>query len=471
MTAGVAHGEVASLGLPRRVATISVHTSPLDQPGAGDAGGLNVSIAEVARRMADQGVEVDIFTRAVDAAAPPIVQMHPGVRVRHIPAGPRAALAKDDLHQQLLPFAAAMLSACARDRRPYDVVHSHYWLSGQVGWMARQQWNVPMVHSAHTLAKVKNASLALGDTPESGARIAGEEHIVCVADRLVAATADENRQLRDLYGADPARAITIPPGVDLERFRLASASTARTRLGIPPDALVLLFVGRIQPLKGPDVLLRAVSALLSDGSTSQRADLARRLRVLVVGAPSGSGLRRPEAMEKLSAHLGIADTVSFVPPVPPAELAEYYRAADVTVVPSHSESFGLVALESQACGTPVVAAAVGGLPTAVADGVSGVLVHSHDPAAWASALRDLLLQPRRRGALAAAARGHAERFSWSRTASDLLIAYRDAITELRTAPYEPCRAADSGRRGRVADAARPAPLRRTAVRREAAARG
>lgn len=471
MTAGAAHGEVASIGLPRRVATISVHTSPLDQPGAGDAGGLNVSIAEVARRMADQGVEVDIFTRATDRDQPPIVEMCPGVRVRHIPAGPRAPLDKNDLQQQLLPFSAAMLAACARDRRPYDVVHSHYWLSGHVGWMAREQWNVPLIHSAHTLAKVKNASLALGDVPESSGRIAGEEQIVCVADRLVAATPDESRQLRGLYGADPQRVVTIPPGVDLERFRLASASTARTRLGVPPDALVLLFVGRIQPLKGPDVLLRAVSALLSDGSEAQRADLARRLRVLVVGAPSGSGLRRPEAMEKLSAHLGIADTVRFIPPVPPAQLADYYRAADLTVVPSHSESFGLVALESQACGTPVLAAAVGGLPTAVPDGVSGALVHNHDPAAWAQALRGLLLDPRRRAALAAAARGHAEKFSWSSTASDLLVAYREAIAERQIAPHEPCRAADSGTRGRGADAARTAPLRRTSVRREAVARG
>lgn len=471
MTRGAAHGEVASIGLPRRVATVSVHTSPLDQPGAGDAGGLNVSIAEVARRMAEQGVEVDIFTRATDNAAPPIVEMSPGVRVRHIPAGPRGALDKNDLQEQLLPFSAAMLSACARDRRPYDVVHSHYWLSGHVGWMARQQWDVPLIHSAHTLAKVKNASLALGDEPESSARIAGEEQIVCVADRLVAATADECHQLRDLYGADPARTVAIPPGVDLERFRLASASTARTRLGIPPDALVLLFVGRIQPLKGPDVLLRAVSALLSDGDAAQRADLARRLRVLVVGAPSGSGLRRPEAMEKLSAHLGIADAVRFVPPVPPAELADYYRAADLTVVPSHSESFGLVALESQACGTPVVAAAVGGLPTAVADGASGALVHSHEPVVWAHVLRDLLLSPRRRAALAAHTRGHAERFSWASTASNLLVTYRDAIAELRTAPYEPCRAADSNPRGRAAESTRTAPLRRTSVRREAVARG
>jgi D-inositol-3-phosphate glycosyltransferase len=438
MMAGGPHSGVASLGLPRRVATISVHTSPLDQPGAGDAGGLNVAIAEVARRMAEQGVEVDIFTRATARAAvqAPIVQMCPGVRVRHIPAGPRAPLDKDDLPGQLLPFSAAMLRAAAGDRRPYDVAHSHYWLSGQVGWMARQHWDVPLIHSAHTLAKVKNASLALGDLPESSARIAGEEHIVCVADRLVAATADERRQLHGLYGADPARTIVIPPGVDLRRFRLASASTARTRLGIPPDALVLLFVGRIQPLKGPDVLLRAVAALLFDprgGDAAARAELARRLRVLVVGAPSGSGLRRPEAVEKLSAHLGIADAVRFIPPVPPAELADYYRAADLTAVPSHSESFGLVALESQACGTPVVAAAVGGLPTAIADGESGVLVHSHDPGVWARVLRDLLLNPRRRAALAGAARGHAERFSWAATASSLLGTYRAAIATRRAA--------------------------------------
>ena len=223
--------------------------------------------------------------------------------------------------------------------------------------------------------------------------------------------------------------VTVPPGVDLELFRLASASTARTRLGIPPDALVLLFVGRIQPLKGPDVLLRAVAAMIDAAPPGSREELAARLQVLVVGAPSGSGLRQPEALQKLAADLGLATIVRFVPPVRPRDLALYYQAADLTAVPSHSESFGLVALESQACGTPVVAAAVGGLTTAVRDGVSGVLVPGHDPALWARTLHGLLVDPARRAVLAGNARAHAERFSWSRTADGLLDTYRDAMAD------------------------------------------
>jgi D-inositol-3-phosphate glycosyltransferase len=440
--------------LPRRVATLSVHTSPLDQPGAGDAGGMNVYISEVAKRLADRGVEVDIFTRATASALPPVVEMHPGVTVRHVDAGPYEGLGKNDLPAQLCAFAAAVLRVeASHEPGWYDAIHSHYWLSGQVGWLARERWGVPLVHSAHTLAKVKNAALAAGDAPEPLARIVGEQQVVREADRLVAATPDEARQLIEMYGAPAGKVVTVPPGVDLELFRLASASTARTRLGIPPDALVLLFVGRIQPLKGPDVLLRAVAAMIHgaadesrNGSDERRRELVARLQVLVVGAPSGSGLRQPEALQKLAADLGLANIVRFVPPVRPQELALYYQAADLTAVPSHSESFGLVALESQACGTPVVAAAVGGLTTAVRDGVSGVLVPGHDPALWARTLNDLLVDPARRAALGGAARPHAERFSWSRTADGLLDTYRDAMADFpfpAAATSQPPRAASA----------------------------
>lgn len=445
--AGSAHAE----RLPRRVATLSVHTSPLDQPGAGDAGGMNVYISEVAKRLADRGVEVDIFTRATSSSLPPLVEMHPGVTVRHVDAGPYEGLGKSDLPAQLCAFAAAVLRVeASHEPGWYDAIHAHYWLSGQVGWLARERWGVPLVHSAHTLAKVKNASLADGDAPEPLARIIGEQQVVREADRLVAATPDEARQLIDLYDAPAGKVVTVPPGVDLELFRLASASTARTRLGIPPDAHVLLFVGRIQPLKGPDVLLRAAAAMIAGAaSEQQRRELADRLLILVVGAPSGSGLRQPEAMQTLAAELGLADIVRFVPPVPPRELALYYQAADLTVVPSHSESFGLVALESQACGTPVVAAAVGGLTTAVRDGVSGVLVPGHDPGLWARTLRELLDDPARRAALAGAARAHAQQFSWSRTADGLLSTYRDAMADF---PFSAAASPSTGPRIAVSSA-------------------
>jgi D-inositol-3-phosphate glycosyltransferase len=406
----------------RRVATVSVHTSPLDQPGAGDAGGMNVYVVEVSRRLAARGIAVDVFTRATSSDLPPVVEMSPGVTVRHVSAGPFEGLGKEELPAQLCAFTAGVLREEAQhEPGHYDVVHSHYWLSGQVGWLARDRWSVPLVHTAHTLAKVKNAALADGDRPEPRLRVIGEEQVVAEADRLVANTADEARQLVDHYGADPRRTLVVPPGVDLDRFTPGDRLAARRALGVPADAVVLTFVGRIQPLKAPDLLLAAAARMLADEPA-----LRDRLRVHVVGAPSGSGLDAPRRLEELAAHLGIADLVRFLPPQAPDRLALHYRAADVAVVPSHNESFGLVALEAQACGTPVVAAAVGGLPTAVRDGVSGVLVGSRDPAAYAAAIRAVLA---RRPLLAAGARRHAAAFSWDRTADALVDAYTAAAAE------------------------------------------
>jgi D-inositol-3-phosphate glycosyltransferase len=404
---------------------LSVHTSPLDAPGGGDAGGMNVYIVETAKRLAQRGVAVEIFTRATSSEQPPVVELHPHVHVRHVTAGPFEGLAKGDLPAQLCAFAAGVLRAEVHHEPGwYDVIHSHYWLSGQVGWLARERWGVPLVHSAHTLARVKNELLAEGDEPEPMARVIGEEQVVAEADRLLASTAEEADELVRLYGADPRKVRTVAPGVDLDGFRPGAARAARRRLGLRPDAVTLLFVGRIQPLKAPDVLLRAAARLRDDPA------FAGRLQVVVLGAPRGTGLARPHYLESLRDELGLGGVVQFRPPVARDVLADYYRAADVTVVPSYNESFGLVALESQACGTPVVAAAVGGLTTAVADDVSGVLVDGHDPDQWAKVLADLLRTPAALDRLAAGTRPHAERFSWDRTADGLLVAYRAAANEL-----------------------------------------
>ena len=431
MTNGLAVPRVSRHGtLPRRVATLSVHTSPLDQPGTGDAGGMNVYISQVAKRLAESGIAVDIFTRATSSDLPPIVEMCPGVLVRHINAGPFEGLDKMGQAAQLCAFASGVLRVEAQHEPGwYDLIHSHYWLSGQVGWLASDRWGVPLVHSAHTLAKVKNATLAGDDVPEPLARIVGEEQVVSVADALIANTREEAHQLIDFYGADPAHIVTVPPGVDLELFSPVSPETRarlRAELSIKPDAFVLMFAGRIQPLKGPDVLLRAAGELLRVDPT-----LAERLVVLVVGAASGNGLSDPNRLARLAGELGIERNVRFVAPLPAAELADRYRAADLVVVPSHSESFGLVALEAQACGTPVVAAAVGGLTTAVADGVSGVLIEGHDPARWAHHLRQLIADQPYRHILAQGARQHAEHFSWRRTTAGLLTAYRDSLAASR----------------------------------------
>ena len=400
---------------PRRIATISLHTSPLDQPGTGDAGGLNVYVVEVSKRLAERGIEVEIFTRAVCRYTPPTVELVPGVLVRNVVAGPFEELDKNALPAQICSFTFGVLrteAAFAPGR--YDLLHAHYWLSGQVAARAAERWGVPLVQSMHTLGKVKNLALASGDCAEPEIRIRGEGEVVAAADRLVANTSEEARQLIELYGATPWRVETVSPGVDLSVFRPSSAPAARRRLGLPEDAVVLVFAGRIQPLKGPDVVLRAAASLLrlSPG-------LADKLVVVFVGGPSGSEVGAPGRLDGLAFDLGLTGCVRFEPPCPQRELADWYRAATAVLVPSHSESFGLVALEAQACGTPVVAAAVGGLRTAVRDGFSGLLVDGHDPAVWARVLADLIAAPRRLAELSRGALAHASAFGWPATADRL----------------------------------------------------
>src|SRR5262252_1116498 len=280
---------------PQRVATISVHTSPLEQPGTGDAGGLNVYV-----------VEVDIFTRAVSRHQPPVVELTPGVLVRHIEAGPFEELDKSDLPGQLCQFTFEVLRAEATHAPGrYDLVHAHYWLSGQVGAVAKERWGVPLVQSMHTLGKVKNAALAAGDAAEPDLRIRGEAEVISTADRIVANTDAEARDLITLYEAAPERVADVSPGVDLNIFRPGSQRLSRRRLGIAQNAVVLLFSGRVQPLKAPDIVLRAAAELI-------RAHrwLADRLVVAFVGGPSGTGRNDPDSLVQLAARLGISRNVT-----------------------------------------------------------------------------------------------------------------------------------------------------------------
>jgi D-inositol-3-phosphate glycosyltransferase len=403
-----------------RVAMLSVHTSPLEQPGTGDAGGMNVYVVEVAHHLARLGVEVEIFTRTTTADLPPTVELEPGVLVRHVTAGPYEGLGKDDLPGQLCAFAAGVMRTGAHAPEDhYSLVHSHYWLSGQVGWLAADRWQVPLVHTMHTMARVKNQHLAEGDTPEPPGREIGEVQVVEAADRLIANTLGERKELIDLYAADPDKVVVVPPGVDLSVFSPGDPRAARAAVGLPLDAKVLLFVGRIQPLKAPEVLVKATAELLG-----RHPEWRGELVVAVLGGPSGSGLAHPHALEELATALGVAPQVRFVPPVPRPELAQWYRAADLVAVPSHSESFGLVAVEAQACGTPVVAADVGGLPTAVGD--AGVLVDGHEIPKWADAIEGLLLNPGQREMLSRKAIQHAALFGWDRTTERLYEVYVEA---------------------------------------------
>ncbi|AXT86047.1 D-inositol-3-phosphate glycosyltransferase [Aeromicrobium sp. A1-2] len=411
----------------KRIAMLSAHTSPLEQPGDGDAGGMNVYVLELSRQLASRGIEVEIFTRATSRHQPQVVDVSPGIRVHHVAAGPFEGLEKNDLPSQLCSFVRDVLRVeVEREPGHFDLVHSHYWLSGQVGTVARERWNVPLVHTMHTMAKVKNALLAEGDAAEPIGRIYGEEEIVRLADRLIANTVEERRELIEMYDAEPSRVAVVHPGVDLEVFRVRSQSEARAGLGIPADAALLLFAGRIQPLKAPDIVLRAAAVLLELDPS-----LRDRLVVAIVGGASGAGLEQPTSLVDLSNALGIRDIVRFVPTVDQRGLADWYAASTVVCVPSYNESFGLVALEAQACGSPVVAARVGGLPTAVSDGVTGVLVDGHDPADYASALHPVLTDPELREAMSQKAVRHAEGFGWDVTADRTLQVYEEAIESHR----------------------------------------
>jgi D-inositol-3-phosphate glycosyltransferase len=393
-----------------------VHTSPLDQPGAGDAGGMNIYVVESAERMAAMGVSVDIFTRRHSPELPDIVELSAGVRVRHLNIGANSAT-KEEL-PALIPNISEAFSAVLENEK-YDVLHSHYWISGKVAMPVAKKFGIPLAHTMHTMARVKNMNLAEGERPEPMIRVQGETQVVAAADALIANTDAEAASLVSLYEACPDNVSVVSPGVDLYTFTAGNGrKAAREAIGLPQDAHILAFVGRIQPHKGPEVLIRAVAEMLNHSP-----HLRTKLITIIMGGASGSGLGEVDRLKDLASWLNISDVVRFENPVPRAQIPQWYRAADLVCVPSYSESFGLVALEAQACGTPVVATAVGGLRTAVADGISGVLVDGHDPRAWSSVLARLIQEPQRRVLLSMGAIEHASHFGWDATARGTLDIY------------------------------------------------
>jgi D-inositol-3-phosphate glycosyltransferase len=403
-----------------RIATLMVHTSPLDQPGIGDAGGMNIYVLESAQRMAAMGVSVDIFTRRTDADAPEIVEISPGVRVRHFDCG-HGQLTKEQLPTHIAGLSRAFLQIMKKEN--YDVIHSHYWLSGKVAMAAAKELAIPLVHTMHTMARVKNLNLAEGESPEPMIRVQGETQVAEAADALIANTDAEAASLVTLYDACPDTVHVVTPGVNLQVFTPGEGrSAARNVVGLPQDGLVVTFVGRIQPHKGPEVLIRATSEMVKHSPA-----LRHKLIVNIMGGASGANAEEVDRLKELSTWLELDDVVRFAPPVERDSLAAWYRAADLVCVPSYSESFGLVALEAQACGTPVVATAVGGLRTAVADGFSGVLVDGHDPKAWSSVITRLLQEPQRRVLLSMGAIEHASHFGWDSTARGTLDIYDQVI--------------------------------------------
>ena len=409
-----------------KIATLMVHTSPLDQAGIGDAGGMNVYVVETAKKMAQAGVSVDIFTRANHPDLPESVEIAAGVTVKHLVAGPFDGLSKEELPSQLGALTSAFMNYQKQlPSNYYSLLHSHYWISGQLGWMVSERTGIPLIHTMHTTAKVKNLNLADDEKPEPQTRAIGEEQVVKASTGLIANTDAEAASLVSLYDACPDNVFVVAPGVDLQTFSPGiGKAAARVKLNVAPDAIMLTFVGRIQPHKGPDVLLRAAAEMVSH-SPHLRAKLA----VVIMGGASGSGLNELEKLKTLAKFLKIEDVTHFVDPVSRELLPDWYRASDLVCVPSYSESFGLVALEAQACGTPVVATAIGGLRTAVSDGISGSLVDGHDPKAWSAVISRLIAEPQRRLLLSMGAVEHASHFGWENTARKTLDVYDWALSK------------------------------------------
>jgi D-inositol-3-phosphate glycosyltransferase len=415
---------------PDRVAIISLHTSPHDQPGTGDSGGMNVYILSVAKRLAAQGIAVDVFTRSRNGA-PDVEEIAPGSRLIHVKAGPAAPVAKQDLPPLMPAFLDGVLERAAHEHQahrhnPYDVVHSHYWLSGWVGSRAKEIWGAPLVASFHTLGRVKDASSAGLDSTgpaEPRTRLLGEQRVVWGADRIVTPTADEASDLINLYGADPDRIRVVAPGVDHRIFVPQPKEEARKRLELGRQRLVL-FAGRLQPFKGPDIAIRAFAR-----AAATDLEATRDAVLWLVGGPSGDPTGPDEAgrLAALAVSLGVSGRVRFFPPQPHERLADFYSAAEVVLVPSRSESFGLVALEAQACGTPVIGTAIGGLRHVVLDGGSGFLIHGQDPEAYADRLLKVLGDPDLAARFGATAARRAARFSWDTTTTEIRSVYRELL--------------------------------------------
>jgi D-inositol-3-phosphate glycosyltransferase len=398
----------------RRLALLSVHTSPLAQPGTGDGGGMNVYVRALATALARAGVECDVVTRAEHPDLAPIVEVEPGFRVVHLAVGAPRPLPKHELLGLTDELTASVLGHMQVDDVDYGVLHANYWISGAVGHQLKHALDRPLVSTFHTLARVK-AEAGIDDDPLERTKV--EHDVIACSDLVLASTTEERDQLVAHYGASAARIEIVAPGVDHERFSPGpegSRVASRRALGLG-DGPVLLFVGRIQPLKGLRLAIACLAELRDPRAT-----------LVVVGGPSGpDGLAEQATLHELARAAGVADRVRFVSPQPHDRLTEYYRAADVCLVPSRTESFGLVALEAAACGTPVVAANVGGLRTLVDDGLTGFLVDGRVPADYAAPIDRLLADPRWAAEMGARAEVRSRRYAWSIAAAKLRRLYAD----------------------------------------------
>jgi len=415
------------------IAMISYHTCPLATLGGKDTGGMNVYVREVTRQLGRRGVHVDVFTRSQDEHVPHVLHdLGYGNRVVHIPAGPEHPLPKQQLATYLPEFAAGILKFTAEKGVHYDLIHSNYWMSGLAARDLKAAWDAPIVHMFHTLGLMKNRVALSPDEMEGSYRADGEREVIRTADRLIAATLAEKSQLHFLYQAPEDKIIIVPPGVDTSRFYPIPVDEARESIGLPSGERILLFVGRIEPLKGLDTLLRAIALLRESGVQCQ----APHFLVVIGGDPDASGENLTSEMARLQAlsrELGLNDLVLFLGKRAQDTLPYYYSAADVLIMPSHYESFGMVALEAMACGTPVVASQVGGLAFLVQDGQTGFAVPNGDVPALSDRLTRLLTDSALRETLGLQAAAYARQYSWENIVDRLLAVYENVLS-FKTAP-------------------------------------
>ena len=418
---------------PRPLAVIAAHSCPFSEIGGAENGGMSIYVREVTARLAARGVPSVIFTRKEDSGAPAHVDLPESCHLVHVAAGPEAPLDKNALFYHMPDFYRGVAAWTRENDVNFQLVQSHYWISGWAGRRLSSLWGVPWLHMAHTLARVKDRDRPPAAALEPDQRVAVELEIVRSCNRLVAPTQQEVEDLAYLYGAERQCATVVAPGVDTDAFRAVDAQPLRARLSLAPADKVILFTGRLERLKGVDTLLHALADMLARRSQNN-------LRLVVIGDESGNGHAEAAAyggergrLEALARELGVAEQVTFVGKVPHHILPQYYSLADVTAIPSHSESFGLVAIESQACETPVVASRVGGLRQLVIDGISGRTIAGHDPAAYAEALTRIIDDPELARSMGRAGRRVAEAYSWEATADKLLAVYEETEADYKRA--------------------------------------
>ena len=407
------------------IAMISYHTCPLATLGGKDTGGMNVYVRELTRHLGRLGVHVDVFTRSQDEHVPHVLHdLGYGNRVVHIPAGPEVPLSKETLASYLPQFVDNVLSFAEQKGLQYDLIHSHYWMSGVAAAELKKSWHIPIIHMYHTLGLMKNR-IARSETEKEGQyRVSGEKEALQAADRIVAATQAERAQLQFLYHAANRKIAIIPPGVDTAHFYPIPPDEAKEVVGIPKGDCLILFVGRIEPLKGIEVLLRA----LAHQRNNNHISVCPQSLAIIGGDPSSQDMNAEMSrLQTLCDELGIGDMVVFLGKRSQSSLPYYYSAAEVMVVPSHYESFGMVALEAMACGTPVVASQVGGLAFLIEDGVTGYVVPDDDPVALSDRLESLMSQSELRSQMSANGIAHAHKYAWERIAAKMLALYQEVL--------------------------------------------